>query len=123
MTPTKRLKELVIKRLSVSDTPQLNPLLTDFRLGELTFSHPLREMKQLGEDEVGTELLKSLLSQRLPESTQVKLACANDSFLEVSAATTNTLSVIFEDVPDPHIRFNFQTPLHCQLFILLVDES
>lgn len=53
----------------------------------------MREMKQLGGDNVGVELPKSLWLQWLPKSTQAILSCADSGSLEV---LTNTADQIHE---------------------------
>lgn len=59
-----RLKDQLIRRLAVSVEAKWNHLLNEQRLGQL-----LREMRHLGGDKVGSELLKFLWLQRLQKST------------------------------------------------------
>lgn len=56
----KRLKEWLITCISVKETAKLNRLLAELTLGDRVPCQLLREIKQLGGDKVGTELLYCL---------------------------------------------------------------
>lgn len=81
--PYMKLKEQLIKHLSVSETAKLNHLQTKLMLGGAV-RQLLHEMKQLCCDKASTDLLQPLWLQRLPGSTQTIVACADSGSLDTS---------------------------------------
>lgn len=90
----KTLKERLIAEFSDSEQKRVKDLLLNTVLGDEKPSHLLRKMRQLAQDKVGEEFLKTLWIQRLPKETQAilsvsdgdldKLAQMGDKIIEVS---------------------------------------
>lgn len=68
------LKESLISRLSASESSQINRLLEDVDMGDRTPSQFLRELRQLAQDKVSDNFLKSIWLKRLPEKIRLILA-------------------------------------------------
>lgn len=73
------LKKRLLEQFTDSEQTRLKKLLSELELGEKRPSQLLREMRTLGGTNVGADLLRSLLVQRLPMQVQVSLATSNES--------------------------------------------
>lgn len=74
-----------------------------------------REMKQLG-DKVGTKLLQSLGLQRLLESTQAILVCADSEYLKTLVATPLVDEVSRDNSFDCYPNCSTMSPRNLQTF-------
>lgn len=92
--PYSRLKETLIQRLSASENTKLSQLLNDLSLGDRQPSQLLREMRELGDDRVGEDLLRTLWLQRLPENMQAILACTPGSLTELATCADRISEVL-----------------------------
>lgn len=89
-----KLKKRLISAFSDSEQKRVKDLLSNITLGDDRPSHLLRKMRQLADEKVNEEFLKTLWIQRLPLETQAilsvsegdldKLAQMADKILEIS---------------------------------------
>ena len=87
-----RLKQVIIKRCSVSDEQRIRKLLSQLELGDKKPSQLLREIKALANSTTSTDIIKQLWMQRLPTSTQ--------AILQVSAEPLDILSEMADRIAD-----------------------
>lgn len=93
--PYAALKERILKHFSQSETSKLKTLLLECRLGEKRPSHLLAEMRSLGGDKIGTDMLRTMWLQRLPANTQQVLS-VGDQNLDLLAETADRIHEIPE---------------------------
>lgn len=73
------LKDRLIAEFADSEQKRVKDLLLHAVLGDDKPSHLLRKMRQLANDKVGEEFLKTLWIQRLPKETQAILSVSDGS--------------------------------------------
>ncbi|XP_018358555.1 PREDICTED: uncharacterized protein LOC108758226 [Trachymyrmex cornetzi] len=73
------LKSCILREFQDSEEKRLKTLLNQTELGIQRPSHLLRRMRDLAENKVSDELLKSLWMQRLPTNTQTVLSTSEDT--------------------------------------------
>ncbi|KAH9377940.1 hypothetical protein HPB48_006128 [Haemaphysalis longicornis] len=86
--PYQRLKQSILDRTTASESARLRHLLTHEELGDRRPSQLLNTMRQLvgaGNVDSNGALLKELFLQRLPQSTRIVLAAAEDLSLDRAA--------------------------------------
>ncbi|XP_023235378.1 uncharacterized protein LOC111634772 [Centruroides sculpturatus] len=72
------LKARLLADFSDSEQRRIKALLSDIALGDEKPSHVLRKMRQLANNKLGEDFLKTLWLQRLPQQTQAILAASDD---------------------------------------------
>ncbi|XP_023217769.1 uncharacterized protein LOC111620136 [Centruroides sculpturatus] len=72
------LKARLLADFSDSEQRRIKVLLSDIALGDEKPSHLLRKMRQLANNKLGEDFLKTLWLQRLPQQTQAILAASDD---------------------------------------------
>ncbi|CAB0004914.1 unnamed protein product, partial [Nesidiocoris tenuis] len=99
------LKTRLIGCFSDSEEKKLQKLLQETKLGDQRPSHLLREMRELANNRVSEEILKTLWLQRLPANVQgilsvsadpnlATLAILADKILEVTETKSNSISAV-----------------------------
>lgn len=92
----KTLKDRLIAEFSDSEQKRVKDLLSNAVLGDDKPSHLLRKMRQLANDKIGEEFLRTLWIQRLPKETQ--------AILSVSEGNLDRLAQMADKIIDlnPH---------------------
>lgn len=88
----KTLKDRLINEYSESQSQQIRKLLSELTLGDKKPSALLRQMKELAQNEVTDEFLKTLWLERLPTQTQ--------AILSVSTAALSELATLADKIND-----------------------
>jgi hypothetical protein len=87
------LKDRILKHYSQSETTRLNLVLKDLQLGDKRPSHLLVEMRNLAENKLTDEVLKSLWLQRLPTRVQQILSVCTTELSELAQVADKVLEV------------------------------
>lgn len=87
------IKEALIRVFAVSEEQNLRKLLTEVELGDRKPSQLLRQMSDLAGGKVGSDLLKSLWLQRLPEFVRAILAVSKDDLHQLAAMADRIIEV------------------------------
>lgn len=74
----KTLKERLVSEFSDSEQKRIQTLLSELPLGDDKPSHLLRKMRQLADNKIGEDILKTLWFQRLPNQAQAILSVSTE---------------------------------------------
>lgn len=114
-----KIKEILIKRVSVSEESRVRQLLNNEELGDQKPSHFLRRLRSLaGSGKSDDSILRQLWLSRLPQQVQAILASQPDLTLDKMADLADNITEVFT----PQVMVCAATPRPSTSFLDMVER-